>query len=96
VAQLAAGAKSQALAERLLTAVQRIAAPVLFIHAANDYSTAPGVAPATEMQRLAKPHVLKIYPAFGPDTRAGHNLLFRSVRTWESDVFAFLDEHLRR
>jgi carboxymethylenebutenolidase len=37
-----------------------------------------------------------IYPPFGADTRAGHNLVFRSVGTWESDAFAFLDAHLRR
>jgi hypothetical protein len=43
-----------------------------------------------------KPHALKIYPPFGADTRAGHNLVFRSVGTWESDAFAFLDVHLRR
>ena len=47
------------------------------------------------MQRLGKPHALKIYPRFGADTRAGHNLVFRSVRTWEVDVFAFLDARLR-
>lgn len=88
--------QSPALRERLLTAVERISAPILFVHAENDYSIAPGVALAAEMQRLAKPHALKIYPPFGADTRAGHNLIFRSVRTWESDVFAFLDEHLRR
>jgi hypothetical protein len=48
------------------------------------------------MQRLGKPYALKIYPAFGADARAGHNLVFRSVRTWEADVFAFLDAHLGR
>lgn len=48
------------------------------------------------MQRLGKPHALKIYLPYGADTRAGHNLVFRSVRAWEGDVFAFLDEHLRR
>jgi len=45
---------------------------------------------------LGKPQALKIYGAFGPDTRTGHNIVFESVRTWESDVFAFLDACLRR
>jgi hypothetical protein len=72
-----------------------MSAPAFFIHAENDYSIAPGPALAAEMQRLGKPHALKIYPPFGADTRAGHNLVFRSVRTWEVDVFAFLDAHLR-
>jgi carboxymethylenebutenolidase len=84
------------LRERLLAAVARMPAPALFIHAENDYSIAPGSALAAEMQRLGKPHALKIYGAFGPDTRAGHNIVFESVRTWESDVFAFLDACLRR
>jgi hypothetical protein len=48
------------------------------------------------MQRLGKPYALKIYPPFGADTRAGHNFVFRSVHTWEADVFAFLDARLRR
>jgi dienelactone hydrolase len=88
--------ESAALRERLLAAVGRISVPVFFIHAENDYSTAPGPALAAEMQRLGKSHALKIYPPFGADSRAGHNLVFRSVGTWESDAFAFLDAHLRR
>jgi dienelactone hydrolase len=88
--------ESAVLRERLLKAVGHMSAAAFFIHAANDYSTGPGPALAAEMQRLGKPHALRIYPPFGADTRAGHNFLFRSVRTWESDVFAFLDEHLRR
>jgi dienelactone hydrolase len=92
----AAGSWNQSaeLRERLLAAVARMSAPAFFIHAVNDYSTAPGPALAAEMQRLGKPHALKIYPPYGADTRAGHNLVFRSVRTWESDVFAFLDAYL--
>lgn len=88
--------QSAVLRERLLAAVGRMSAPALFIHAENDYSTAPGSALTAEMQRLGKPHALKIYPPVGADTRAGHNLVFRSVRTWESDVFAFLEAQLRR
>jgi dienelactone hydrolase len=88
--------QSAGLRERLLAAVASMSAPALFVHAENDYSIAPGSALAAEMQRLGKPHALKIYGAFGPDTRAGHNIVFESVRTWESDVFAFLDACLRR
>ena len=80
----------------VFSAVGSMSAPAFFIHAENDYSIAPGPALAAEMQRLGKPYALKIYPAFGADTRAGHNLVFRSVHTWEADVFAFLDAHLRR
>jgi dienelactone hydrolase len=87
--------ESAELRDRLLAAVGRMPAAAFFIHAENDYSTAPGRALAAEMQRLGKPHVLRVYPPSGADARAGHNLVFRSVRTWESDVFDFLDAQLR-
>jgi dipeptidyl aminopeptidase/acylaminoacyl peptidase len=81
------------LRTRLLAAVDRTIAPVLFIHAANDYSISPGEALANEMQRLGKTHRLKVYSAVGRDSRDGHNLVYRSVRTWERDVFSFLAVH---
>jgi len=94
----AAGSWNQSpmLRDRLLAAVARMSAPALFIHAENDYSTAPGSVLAAEMQRLGKTHTLRIYPPFGTDQRTGHNLIFGSVSTWELDTFAFLDDHLRR
>jgi dipeptidyl aminopeptidase/acylaminoacyl peptidase len=76
-------------------AVGRTPAPVFFIHAANDFSTASGEALAAEMQRLGKPHRLKIYPAVGRTAHEGHNFLYRPEATWEPDVFAFLDSMLR-
>jgi len=88
--------QSPTLRAQLFAAVRRVSAPVIFVHAANDYSIAPGQALAAEMQRLKKIHELKIYPAVGGSPRDGHNLVYRSVITWESDVFNFLDQHLRR
>jgi dienelactone hydrolase len=88
--------RSAMLRERLLRAVGRMPAAALFVYAKNDYSIAPGPALAAEMQRLGRRHALKIYPPFGADARAAHNLVFQSVRTWEADVFAFLDGHLQR
>jgi dienelactone hydrolase len=44
--------QSPVLRQRLLAAVERISAPAFFIHAENDYSTAPGSALAAEMRRL--------------------------------------------
>jgi dipeptidyl aminopeptidase/acylaminoacyl peptidase len=87
---------SPGLRARLLAAVSHTTAPVFFIHTANDYSVASGQALAAEMQRLGKPHRLKIYPAVGRTAKEGHNFVFRGVATWEPDVFAFLDERLRR
>ncbi len=86
---------SPPLRARLLAAVARMRAPVLFLHTANDYSTAPGQALADEMRRLGKPHRLRIYPAVGRTPREGHNFVFSSVPLWEADVFAFLDEILK-
>jgi carboxymethylenebutenolidase len=86
---------SPELRAQLLAAVDHVMAPVLFIYAANDYSTAPGEALAAEMQRVGRPHRLEIYPAVGRTAKEGHNFVFRAVATWEPDVFAFLDRHLR-
>jgi dienelactone hydrolase len=80
--------ESPSLRTRLREAIRRTRASVLFIHAANDYSIAPGEALAEEMRRLRKPHGLKIYPPNGRNSHEGHNLLYRRVDTWESDVFA--------
>jgi dienelactone hydrolase len=87
--------RSPQLRARLLQAVDGTVVPVFFIHAANDYSVAPGKALAAEMARLDKPHRIKIYPPFGATPSEGHNFLHLSVATWEADVFTFLDERLR-
>jgi dienelactone hydrolase len=86
---------SPELRRRLRAAVRRTPVPIFFIHAANDYSTAPGRALAAEMQRRGRPHRLKIYPAVGRTAGEGHNFIYRSVAAWEADVFGFLDERLR-
>jgi carboxymethylenebutenolidase len=95
----AAGAQSweswPELRERLLTAVQETTVPVMLIHAANDYSTAPGKAMADELAKCAKPHVLKIYPPVGRTSDDGHNFVYTAVDLWEDDVFKFLDQHVR-
>jgi dienelactone hydrolase len=87
--------RSPELRARLLRAVGTVTMPIFFIHAANDYSVAPGKALAAERDRLGKPYRIKIYPAFGTTASEGHDLVDLSVGTWESDVFAFLDEQLR-
>ena len=89
-------ASSPALQARLRTAVGHARAPVFFIHAANDYSVAPGQELAREMDRLGRPHRITIYPASGRTPEEGHDFVHRSVATWESEVFAFLRERLGR
>jgi carboxymethylenebutenolidase len=83
---------SAELRVRLLTAVGKITVPVLLIHAANDYSVAPGKFMADELARLSKPHELKIYPPVGQTASDGHNFLYTDVGLWEDDVFTFLDQ----
>ena len=85
--------QSPELRARLLGAVARTAAPVMFVHAANDYSTESGEALAAEMNRLNKRSVLEIYAAVGKTSREGHNLVYRNISAWERDVFRFLDQN---
>ena len=86
--------RSADLRARLRAAARTTMAPVLFMHASNDYSTAPGTILAAERKKLGLPQRLRIYPSFGSTASEGHNFLYSSVGTWESDVFAFLDESL--
>lgn len=86
---------SPKLRARLLVAVGGTDAPVFFIHAANDFSVAPGTALAAEMKRLGKVHRVKIYPSVGQTPSEGHDFVHRGLSTWEPDVFAFLDDRMR-
>lgn len=88
--------RSAQLRARLLTATTHIKMPVFFIHAANDYSLAPGKALDARLQQLGKPHLLKIYPPIGKTADDGHAFPFLGVSIWEPDVFGFLDEYIRR
>lgn len=87
--------RSPELRERLLAALSRIAAPTFFIHAENDYSLSSGKALDSRLEALGKPHRLKIYPPIGRTVDDGHDFLHLGIGTWEPDVFAFLDEHMR-
>ena len=87
---------SPSLRAHVISAVKNISAPVMIIHAQNDYSVTPGYALDSVMTQLNKPHVLKIYPKFGNTASDGHSLIFLSIETWEADVFKFLDENLKR
>lgn len=88
--------RSPQLRARLLAAVGRTTAPVFFIQSANDYSVAPAEALSAEMARLGKPHRAKIYPPVGQTADEGHDFVYLGVATWESDVFAFLEERMHR
>jgi len=86
---------SQELRDRILSAVDKTAAPIMLLYAANDFDTTPGKDVSAELDRLHKSHVLKIYPAIGKTSEDGHNLLYVGIPEWEPDVFQFLDENVK-
>ena len=88
--------ESPELRDRLIEAVSGLASPVMLIQAANDYSLSPSAAIDTELSRLSRPHVRKIYPAFGETQTHGHNFLYLDTARWEQDVFAFLEANVTR
>ena len=87
---------SAELRQRLLRAVDRTTAPIMLIHAANDYDTAPGASIAAEMDHIRKVHLLKIYPAIGHSADDGHNFIYLGIAQWEPEVLKFLDDSLKR
>jgi dienelactone hydrolase len=88
--------RSPELRARLIGAVQNSVAPMFLIHAANDYSVAPARVLGARMAELHRPYRVEIYPAIGRTPDEGHDFVDLGVATWEQDVFAFLDEHVRR
>jgi hypothetical protein len=48
----------------------------------------------SELSRLSKPLVRKMYPAFGDSQAHGHNFLYFDIARWEQDVFAFLESNV--
>src|SRR5262249_3318825 len=88
--------KSSQLRARLLAAVDRAAAPFFFIHATNDYSIESGKALDAELSRLQKSHRLKIYRPVGQSAEDGDAFLYLTGARGGPDVFAFLNEHIRR
>ena len=88
--------RSPELRERLLAALAHVEAPIFFIHAANDYTTASGKALDARLRQLGEAHRLKIYPPIGRTPEDGHAFPLIGVSRWEPDVFAFLEEYMRR
>jgi carboxymethylenebutenolidase len=88
--------RSAPLRARLLDAVAHVTAPIFFIHAANDFSLSAGKALDARLEQLGRPHRLKLYPPVGHTPEDGHSFLYLGINTWEPDVFAFLDERMRR
>jgi carboxymethylenebutenolidase len=88
--------RSPELRARLLSALSKTNAAIMLTHAENDYGTTAGRAMADELERLHKPHLLKIYPAVGLTSDDGHGMLYEDIPAWEDDVFKFLDQYVKR
>lgn len=86
---------SPEIRDLLLTSVRKTTVPVMLVHAANDYSTAPGKALDSELAGLNKRHLLRIYPPLGKTSDDGHMLVYTDIAEWEADVFGFLDQYCK-
>jgi hypothetical protein len=75
---------------------RRLQTLFIFIHAENDYSLSSGKVLDARREHIGKPHRLKIYPPIGHTVDDGHDFLYLGVNIWEPDVFAFLDENMRK
>jgi len=87
--------RSLELRERLTDAIHNTNAAIMLTHAENDFRTTAGTALGTELKRLHKTYVLKIYPPVGLTPEDGHGMLYENIPAWESDVFEFLDQHVK-
>lgn len=85
---------SSELRDRLRGAVRSARVPIFLFQAANDFDVTPTEQLAEEMKRSGKPHLRKLYPAWGANPGQGHNLAVQGPEIWATDVFSFFAEHL--
>ena len=65
-------ADSPEIRERMLAAARNAKVPIYLIQAENDYNLGPTRELAAEMERVGKPHRMKIYPPYGVTKQDGH------------------------
>jgi len=85
---------SQELRLRILASVDNTSAPSCCSTPLTLGHRRAPKSPA-ELDRLHKPHLLKIYPAVGKTSDDGHNLLYLAIPEWEPDVFQFLEANVK-
>lgn len=84
--------ESPEMREALLNAARHVRVPVYLFQAGNDFNIEP-----TQQLGAAlgeRPHVAKIYPAYGSAHMDGHHFGYLGGALWGPDVFGFLDRVL--
>jgi len=89
--------RSSSLRARMISAVRKATIPVLFIQAENDYDLGPSRTLAGELEQLAKPHKLLIFPPYGNTHAEGHGVFCsRATNVWGPAVTSFLDAAMEK
>jgi dipeptidyl aminopeptidase/acylaminoacyl peptidase len=89
--------RSFSLRDRMVRAVKKADIPVMFLQAENDYDLGPSRTLAGELDRLAKPHKLLIFPPYGKTREEGHGgFCARGTHVWGGEVLSFLETALGR
>jgi dienelactone hydrolase len=86
--------RSAKLRDRLILAAKNTTMPIMIIQAQNDYSIHPALALDSVMNQFNRNHIVKIYPKFGNTPSEAHNLIHLGIKTWDSDLFKFIDAYL--
>lgn len=83
------------LQDRLLAAVERAAAPIFLIQAANDHSLGPGEVLGSALARKGGLNQVRIYPPYGDSAQSGHGAFgCYGMGVWGPDVLGYLTEAL--
>ena len=81
------------LRSRMIQAARNSQTPTLFFQAANDYTIAPSKTLSNEMLAQGTTAELRVYPAFGNSSAAGHSFAWKGATIWADDVINFLEKH---
>jgi dipeptidyl aminopeptidase/acylaminoacyl peptidase len=83
------------LRQRLITAADRIAVPVLLIHPKKDVNLEPGYALGQEFERLGKAYGLMVFPPYGRPQDQSHSFGgAEGDHIWAPSVLQFLGNML--
>ena len=85
--------RSPQLRSRMIQAARNSQTPTLFFQAANDYTIAPSKTLSNEMLAQGTTAELRVYPAFGNSSAAGHSFAWKGATIWADDVINFLEKH---